>query len=173
MAFCGCGSVTVKTAAEDNFNPAKYKTYAIKKPSRDFNPAEFSAENQARVRDALGEELARRGLRPSDNPDLWLGLYLRVKSKHFDLDHATTEGDSMADIMKNHYGFVFGSGKSLNQQQTIPYREGTLVVDAVDAKSDRIVWQGTASGALYTNRSDEAVEKRIREAVTKMFAHFR
>jgi hypothetical protein len=173
LLLCGCGSVTVKTASEDNFHPAKYKTFGFRPPDRDFNPKEFTPENQARVRAAIGDELEKKGLRPSESPDLWIAFYLRVKTKEFNLDNPTAQGDSMADTMKSHYGFVFGSGKSLNQQETIPYREGTLVVTAADAKSKRVVWQALAQGALHRNSTEDAVENRIREAVRKMFAHFR
>ena len=173
LLLCGCGSVTVKTASGDNFNPATYKTFGFRKPDHEFHPKEFTPENQARVQAAIRDELEQRGLRTSEDPDLWIAFYLRVKTKEFDLDKPTAQGDSMADTMKSHYGFVYGSGKSLNQQETIPYREGTLVVTAADAKSNRVVWQGVAQGALHRNSTPDGVENQIREAVNKMFAHFR
>ena len=167
--LCGCGSISVKTASERGFHLSNYSSFGFKKPSREFESAQFSPASQQQLRAAVAEALGERGLRMAPKPDLWAGYFLRVRAKEFSLEEPTAEGDSMTDVMNSYYGFVYGSGKSLNQQKTIKYHEGTLVVDLVDARSNRIVWQGVAKGAMHRNDSEERMGLRIREAVQKMF----
>jgi hypothetical protein len=168
----GCGSLGVKTARVNDLSHRHYATFNFKTPGRQFDPEIFSPENQQRVQQAIRSELTQHGLRESSQPDLLVGFYLRIRSKQFDLDHPTAEGDSLADIMNSYYGFVTGAGKSLNQQKTIRYREGTLVVYLVDAKTNEIVWQGIAKGAIHPKDSEDKIEHRIKEAAESLFKKF-
>jgi hypothetical protein len=168
----GCGTVGVRTAAVEDLSHRNYSTFNFKAPAREFSPEAFSLENQRRVQDAIRSELEAQGLRMEEHPDLLVGFYLRVRNKQFDLDHPTAAGDSPADLMNSYYGFVLGSGKSLNQQRTIHYKEGTLVVNLVDAKNNQVVWQGIAKGAIHPKESEDKIESRIKEAAHSLFENF-
>jgi hypothetical protein len=170
--FAGCGTVHVQTASEPNFSIVNYQTFNFCHPERDPNPAWYKPEYRDYTKGTLRLEMEAHGLIMGDDPDLLVCYYLRTKNKTFDLEHPTAQGSSPAGVMKSYFGFFYGSGQSLNQQNSIPYREGTLVVDLVERKTQKVVWQGIAQGALYSKDTDEEVERRIEEAVHKIFEPF-
>jgi hypothetical protein len=52
------------------------------------------------------------------------------------------------------------------------YREGTLVLDLIDAKTMVLVWRATAQRTQLKNSTPDDTRVRIREAVKKMFAAY-
>ena len=55
----------------------------------------------------------------------------------------------------------------------VDFDEGTLVLDVVEAASDRLVFRGWAVDSLSgIIASQDRMERKIEEAVTKMLARF-
>ena len=52
------------------------------------------------------------------------------------------------------------------------YSDDTLIVDFIDTKKNGLIWQGVARGTVKRNQSREKQDKRINEAVTKLFNNF-
>jgi hypothetical protein len=50
--------------------------------------------------------------------------------------------------------------------------EGGLEVALIDPKDKRLIWRGTARGAIDRNSTPQEREERIREAVEKIFAEY-
>jgi hypothetical protein len=50
------------------------------------------------------------------------------------------------------------------------YTVGTLVVDMFDSRTKRLIWRGSASDVV--SGKPEKDEKKLNEAVSKMFDHF-
>jgi hypothetical protein len=48
------------------------------------------------------------------------------------------------------------------------YDAGTILIDVVDARTQRLIWRGWAQGALTDMLDDDAMTKRLREAVRQM-----
>jgi hypothetical protein len=59
----------------------------------------------------------------------------------------------------------------MRNKQIYPYREGTLIIDLMDANNKTLVWRGWATSAI-----EEAVsrnpEQSIRKAVERIFKLF-
>ena len=51
------------------------------------------------------------------------------------------------------------------------YTQGTLNIDVVDAKTDKLVWEGMVSGRI-TDREIRNLEQTIDEAVAAIMADF-
>jgi len=51
-------------------------------------------------------------------------------------------------------------------------KEGTLVLDFVDAKTKSLLWRATASAAVSPAVSPEEQQQRINEVIAEMLAHF-
>ncbi|HVV00407.1 MAG TPA: DUF4136 domain-containing protein [Verrucomicrobiae bacterium] len=169
LATAGCGTVRVRTFSRAQLFQQRFATFAFKPPVQEFNPLMFAPRDQAIVKQEIVRALEAHGFRESESPDLLVGFYLRVRNRKFDLEHPTVEGDSPDAIMNTYFGFVFGSGKSLNQVSPIHYREGTLVVNLVDARNNRVVWEGLARGTIHPRQTPDQIKARIHEAVTKIF----
>ncbi|MEE8551058.1 MAG: DUF4136 domain-containing protein, partial [Gemmatimonadota bacterium] len=52
------------------------------------------------------------------------------------------------------------------------YLEGTLILDIVDDRNDRLIWRGWASGALDHHPKPENVRMYVNEAVRKILEKF-
>jgi hypothetical protein len=61
-----------------------------------------------------------------------------------------------------------GGGKSKAREK----KEGTLVVDFVDAKTRSLLWRATATDAVDPSASAEERQKKIDEVIAAMLAHF-
>ena len=128
-----------------------YATYAWKKGT----PARLSRAEQ-RIVAAVNRELRDRGLREvSANPGLYVMTYALV-------DEHTIE--SLADST---YWEYWTNVTSVNAYAV---QAGTLVVDLVDASTDRPVWRGVASETIKGALAKE--EKKIDRVVRKMFKRY-
>jgi hypothetical protein len=59
------------------------------------------------------------------------------------------------------------------QASVIEYEQGTLVLDVVDTRTDKIVWRGWAQGSVQgVIDNQDLLEKKVNEAVSKMLARF-
>jgi hypothetical protein len=52
------------------------------------------------------------------------------------------------------------------------YLTGTLLIDIVDAASKKLVWRGTAAGAVDPGLTSVERDERIRQIVRDMLSHF-
>ena len=67
------------------------------------------------------------------------------------------------------YGGV-GMGTSTTTAREVPV--GTLIIDVVDAKEKKLVWQAVASDTIDTNARADERDYRIKKAMEKIFAGF-
>jgi hypothetical protein len=140
---------------------SKYKTFQF------FNTEESSIERSnplmhARLVSIIEETLIEAGLEKVDSdPDLFVTY------------HATTEQRSSFSTTGFGYGWGggyrrYGGGWGGGTSTTVEhvYTEGTLLVDAWDAETEKLVWRGSSSQVLKTKA--EKQEKQLRKAVEKM-----
>ncbi|MFY8036250.1 MAG: DUF4136 domain-containing protein, partial [Cyclobacteriaceae bacterium] len=79
--------------------------------------------------------------------------------------------DSRSSIRPANYGYAYGPYWMRNQMDSYSYREGTLIIDLMDAKNNNLVWRGWASSVLNDNDIDLS-ETKITEAVMKILQQF-
>jgi hypothetical protein len=59
------------------------------------------------------------------------------------------------------------------QPSVIEYEQGTLVLDVVNTRTDKVVWRGWAQGSIQgIIDNQDLLEKKVNEAVAKMMARF-
>ena len=152
LAACS-PSVNVEQRAGTNFS--QYRTYAWAdtevKTDGDQNPLLQSPIAQDNIQQAIESELARRGLREvADNPDFYL-------TTHFYVEEAERTIATTAPARYLNYPYPYsvryrGALLPVNYgswyrprptYRTEEYREGTLVLDFIDAKSKDLVWRGS------------------------------
>ena len=59
-----------------------------------------------------------------------------------------------------------------DETQVSSYKEGTLTVDLVDGKRNRMVWTGSASSAVRSKQKPEQKMAEIDAAITGIFAKY-
>lgn len=125
-----------------------------------------------RIIKAIQNQLAQAGLiENSSSPDLWVTY------------HASSKQDVRVDTTMYNYGYgsswywdpywpsAYGSGFVTGSQQVVTYTRGTLVVDIWDAKTNKLVFRGTAEDIVPDSPSK--AEKKIYQAIDKMAKQFR
>jgi hypothetical protein len=143
-------------------NFAEYRTYAwgpadalpTGDPRLDNNP--FFKDH---VEGAVEKSLAARGLARAQTgtPDLLLHYHASVTQR---LD---------VDSMDRRRGYCSGDCAP----RVTEYEQGTLVLDVVDARTNRLVWRGWAQDTIDGVLEDQALmERKIDEAVRRMMARF-
>jgi hypothetical protein len=56
---------------------------------------------------------------------------------------------------------------------TVQYEAGTLVIDVIDARTNRLIWRGWAQSAVSGMLADrDTMARQINEAVARMFNEF-
>ncbi len=110
-------------------------------------------------------QLRAQGFTPSDSaPDVLLDLqvFSRVSS-----GGNTSIGIGIGMPMGRHGSIGLGTGTLLGQGK----QEGVIVVDITQAKSNTLIWRGTAEGIPLINFSLKA-ENKLRETFTQLLQQF-
>lgn len=154
----GCATLTVSSHIERNVNFADYVTYdwgppdnlPVGDPRLDNNP--FFRD---RVQGAVEKQLAAKGYERalSGDPDLLVHYHASVSEK---VDVYTADAE---------HGYCYGNC----QPQIVDFEQGTLVVDLVDAKTNKVVWRGWAQDVMNgIIDNQDRLDKQVDEGVTKM-----
>ena len=153
----GCTSMKVSSDWDRTVNFSRYRTF-------DFlaTPAHLDQLTLRRIRRAVAGELRERGMHRPISTRADLLVEIRV----------TTHLEPRSSAISVGYGGGWwggwGGGVSTSGVRNVPV--GTLVVDLVDARTNQLVWRGTARGAL--SRNPQRRTEKILEAIVKMFGTF-
>lgn len=166
LAATGCAStMTVSSHVDRDVAFGRYRTY-------DWGPADTLPTGDPRldqnpffkdhVEGAVEKGLAARGftLAP-DKPDLLIHYHANI-SQRIDVNR-----------VDRGYGYCYGAEC---QSGVIEYEAGTLVLDAVDARTNQLVWRGSARqnvDALIDNQDwmEEYVDKSVARLMVAFPSH--
>ncbi|MDA8762354.1 DUF4136 domain-containing protein [Flavobacteriaceae bacterium] len=151
-----CSSVKVVSDYDTKVDFSTYKTFAFYK--KGIDKASVSDLDKKRIMRAIENELNKKGLVKSTNPDILVSIFTKSREK--------------VNVTDNNLGYGFGWGynpwffgsTNLNINQ---YTEGTLFIDFIDKNKNELVWQGIGSGAMKMTNIDKK-EERISEFVNKI-----
>jgi hypothetical protein len=119
-----------------------------------------------RIRNAVDSQLQAKGhALAAGNPDFLIAMQLSGKTAY---GGSAGVGVSVGIPVGRAGRISVGGGKS----KPIEKKEGTLVLDFLDAKTKSLVWQGTASGAVRPAASPEEQQQRINEVIAQLLARF-
>jgi hypothetical protein len=163
LAIAGCATMTVSSHVERGLNVTQYHTY-------DWGPADALPAGDPRLerdpffqdhlRGAVEKAMAARGFdwSTTGEPDLLLHYHANI-TERIDVDR-----------LEARYGYCVTEGCSV---PTVAYEAGTLVIDVLDARTNRLIWRGwaqhTVNGMLA---NQDTMARQINEAVARMFAEF-
>jgi hypothetical protein len=116
---------------------------------------------QDHVLGSVERRLAGRGLTRAainDQPDL-LVHYHAVVSRRLDVNRIDDD-----------YGYCFDDDCRV---RVVEYEQGTLVLDVVDAHTNKVIWRGWAQEAVDSLlKDDDRMARQIDEAVERMLSRF-
>jgi hypothetical protein len=159
VLLAGCAAtMNVSSYVERGMDVARYRTYSwapaeqlvTGDPRLDNNP--FFDEL---VRREVDGQLARRGFERDGSGSAELVLHYhanvtqKIQNAELDRDYNYCEGDACRPYV---------------------YDAGTLLIDLVDAKTNKLVWRGWAEGSLEGVIDDQDwMNDKVDEAVTRIF----
>ena len=161
VATVNCSRMKVKQEYNDGFDFSRLKTFSwLEQPEKPFeyltNPIANRQQLDKQIKEAVNRELERRGyLRTFENPDFSVTYQLGVQDKIYSHDQS--------------YRTDYRTDKSVQ----FSYKEGTLVLDLLDAKTGALLWRGSASRIVAQGEPDlEDTHEKITMAVKRMLESF-
>jgi hypothetical protein len=160
-ALTGCATMNVSSHVQRGLDFAQYRTY-------DWGPADALPTGDPRldknpffqdhVQGSIERQLAGKGLKRADlgMPDLLIHYHASI-SQRIDVNRVDSK-----------YGYC-AAGDC--QSAVTEHEAGTLVVDIVDARTNRVIWRGWAQDSVEgVLDNEDRMERQINEAVSRMLA---
>jgi hypothetical protein len=165
--LAACSTVTVTTDYDRSAPFSKYKTYRLAPASRSQTLGPIS---EAALRASLRRELSPRGIVETTAGKADLAVVRHAFHEKKLAVHQYTDWGYGYGAWPYGYGYYgMWAGAPRTYVDVNQYTEGTLVVDFVDARTQRLVFRGTGKAVVG---GPESNTRKIDEAVTKMIAAF-
>ena len=157
LGVTSCSPFQVRSdyAATANFN--SYKTYKLR-----IDDLKLNDIDKDRVLNEISKQLQSKGLTVGDNPD----LIVNVKANHKKVTDVTTDRPYGMYGWGGPWGWGFGASRTWSNN----YNEGGLVIDMIDAQTQKLVWQGIGNGISVD--SPKAKQQQIPEIVAEIMANY-
>lgn len=164
LLSAACSMVSVTTDYDKTASFAHYRRYILE-PARAAIP--LSPSTEAALRETLRASLAGHGIAETDDqPDLNVVPHVSTQQK-LAVYPSTTWGYAGLPYRYGRYGMW--AGAPMTYTDISQYTEGTLILDFVDAKTQKLVFRGVATGTVGDPESNAA---QMKEAVRKIVADF-
>jgi hypothetical protein len=166
LAFVAAAAAGSGTDYDPKTDFSAYRTFAWKEGT----PAPSSL-TEDRLHAAVQRELEEKGLKEdADAPDLYVVTHVSVRvEQRVDVDHFGYDLYPGYRYRGRYYRTYHPRTTDVRVYE-VPI--GTLVVDLVDAKTNKLVWQGVISDTVRAGSSPEKRTKRVNKKVEKLFRKY-
>ena len=133
-----------------------------------------SSSVDMRIRIAVGTQLRLKGYQalPEGKPDFYVAYHVGLKDGSPDVS-TQYYSDGMAGRAFSHSADTRSAGKSAPAVNETPsYLTGSLLIDIIDAASQKLVWRGTAAGEVDPGLTSQQRDERTKAIVQKVLSHF-
>lgn len=159
----GCASPKVGYDFDRRVNWSDYHTYAWI-PGAQESTGDRRLDNSlidARIRTAIDAQLRSKGYTsiPSETPEFLVAYHIGLK----DMMKGSSTQNYIGDVAHGTYTTV---------SDIQPYKEGTLLIDIVDAVSKQVVWRASALAEVEEDLTPKERDKRMSSIVRAMLSHF-
>ena len=146
---------------------SRYKSFDLYAPGkRGRNQGEEATLMDKRIRAAVAAELQTKGFAREEvaDPDFLVACYPIYRTRHY---RTTTRVGIGGGGWHRPWGYRVGTSFS----QVHNYREGTLVIEIVDTRTNQLVWRGADEGVLTglddPERANDAVASAVKDTLAK------
>ncbi len=161
----GCASYSLSYDYDVTASFGRYRTFDYSTSKKGTRGTTTLMDK--RVRAALERELRAKGflLETTADPDFLVTYYPIVQERKV---RTTTHARlGMGWGFRRFYGRVGVSTSQVHRHQ-----EGTIVIEILDFKTNQMVWQGAAAGALTGLDNPEDADEGVQKAVRDILARF-
>jgi len=164
LVISACASAPVTYSNIDaNSDFSQYKTFGFFDNLATDRSGYESTESRY-LKAAVTREMNQRGFSYADEPDLKINFNVNTKEKIRSRQTPTAGG--YYGYRGSYYGAWGGYETHIDQ-----YTEGTLNIDVVDARSQKLVWAGAIVGP-DTEAARKNLEAVVHEAVQEIYKQF-
>ena len=158
----GCSErLRVRSDYDKDINLNLYKTYSwlpVKEIESKNNPLVYNELTDKRIKRAVDAQLKIKTIQnTTDAPDLRVHYHIVIDSKSM--------------VRPSMYGYNYSQYWIRNQMDVYQYREGTLIIDLMDANNNSLIWRGWGT-AILENGDIDLTEEKINDAVYKILKEF-
>ena len=159
--LAGCSSLKVASTTAEGSNLRQYNFYTLADTEEGFLPA-INPVQKSQIEKAIDRE-ARAVSTSANNsgvagPDVLVSYFVLVDTKQD------------AEAYTNYYGRRRWQ-YAITDVTIREYKEGTLLVDFIDARTRKVVWHGSTSGLLTPD--SVKMEEKINHAVQAIFQQYK
>ena len=167
LLLTACSSVKYDYDVTQDFS--RYRTFDLYAPGHHGKGGQNGLDDglmDKRIRVAVAAELQAKGFAREEvaDPDFLVACYPVYRARRYRT--RTTVGFGGGGWYRP-WGYRVGTSFS----QVHQYREGTLAIEIVDAKTNQLVWQGTDEGVLTglddPERANDAVASAVKDVLSK------
>ncbi|PWT96625.1 MAG: DUF4136 domain-containing protein [Bacteroidetes bacterium] len=158
-------SLKVTSDYDKAANFSQYKTFSV--VQMDQQNQSISQLNQNRIINAVKSELTKKGLQESANPDLLVNIVTILKDKQSVTANSNYYGYGGA---YRPYSWGGGMASGYTTYDVHEYKDGSIIVELVDAKQKNLVWEGIGNKEIDKPASDP--DKAISEAIAAILAKY-
>lgn len=170
-AVPACATMDVSSDYDPATDFSKYKSYQwLPSTSRVAGrDKRYDDLLDQRVRDAVGKELAAKGYRLGTEgaPDFFITYQAAVEDR---VDVRVINDYYGAYGYAGYYGYR--GGWTAARVETYHYKQGTLIVDVIDAAARRLIWRGTVQAEVGMYKDPHKRIERLNAAVHKTLEQF-
>ena len=164
LLFVGCSTLDVSVDYDDSFNFKNAKTFAVVKNNE---MADNTLLND-RIISAIKNDLKLKNYQESavESADLIVVFYTKVKEK------SQVSTSFSGGLGYRGYGRGYGYGSGMTTTHQYDYEEGTLVIDALNPKTKKIVWRAIGVKELSHKENPQERTEAVNAAVKKIMEKF-
>ena len=164
----GCNNYNIKYDYDTQANYAAFKTFDWYAASVRARGKANNVENplmDRRVRGAVERELVAKGfqLQKTAEPDFLVTYYPVYRNRAYHT--STTVGVGWGRR-------PFGYGVATRFHELHQFQEGSIVLEIVDNKTNQLIWQGAATGALTGLEDPQDADEQVAKAVHSLLEQF-
>lgn len=167
LSACATGP-RITSDVDPSANFAQYRSFAFYSPLA-IEGQGYATLTSGRIKAAARRQMESRGyVYDEKSPDLWVNLNAYMQEKTDVVTMPEVDYDYYYSYRARRYVAVPYWRDRTNVYQ---YTEGTLNVDLVDARQNRLVWEGVAVGRVGRSKPEER-GARIDAAIADIFARY-
>ena len=162
-----CSSPLKVTSDYDkSANFGNYKTFSLYNLKTTGSVSQLNAD---RIANAIRSEMTKKGFTESGtNPDLMLNAVVILKDKQS--VSATTNYYGYGGMYRPYGYYGGGMATGSTSVSTYEYKAGTFIIDVVDSKTQKMIWEGT--GNKDFDSAPKNPDEAINTGVGKIMADF-
>ena len=165
LLFVGCSTLDVSVDYDESFDFKSAKTFAIVKN----NEMPANTLTNDRITDAIKNNLELKNYNQTavEKADLIVVFYMKIKDK----SQVSTSYSGGLGYRGYGRGYGYGGGM-MATTHTYDYEEGTLVIDALNPKTKKIVWRAIGVKELSNLETPTQRTEAVNRAVDKIMEKF-